>query len=330
MAASVVSQKHALDQALAQIRQNFTLADKYLAHERSQPIAREIGTGTDYIFEIVTRNLLVPGFFEQTRINPVLRLVIADEAGFSFMFHGWMPLPNRDTDTTHQSIHHHGNLLLSTYSAFGPGYESIVFEKGYTINPDTRETDMKVSKMYKNKLGMMEFIDADTPHVVFYPPQFSVTLPLWSMNSERKIDTLKKIPFLNSIKKPIANALRTIGLSKSLGLNAVESLDFYPQNGRVYSLKERVMYGKGTQANHVQNIFHMLQLLGYRNEAVIHSATANLPPETEKIVRPWANAFLNNQTIADAFEPEHLNVQHVNFSRKELQKCFPQIRDRFE
>ncbi len=46
---------------------------------------------------------------------------------FHLVAHCWIPLPGRETHISTKAIHHHGDLLLSSVTIFGPGYEHWMF-----------------------------------------------------------------------------------------------------------------------------------------------------------------------------------------------------------
>ncbi len=278
-------------------------------------MARDAGVLPD----IIRNNLAKPGFLESRRVNPVLAMVIEKKDKFELIMHGWLPLPDRRTAISHQSIHHHGNLLLTSVGAFGPGYESILFRPGFEISRKTGKTAMAAEKIYENPLYNIEFVDTDTPHIVFYPPALSITYALWSADRPPAplVKNSTNLALLQKYKPHVKAALKTFGLAGALGVNVVEYFDFYVDNGAVIAMKDRVKYPLGTHANFAQNLFYFMQATGFDD----HNFVAGLPEPTADI-HHWKSQFLAGRAIPDLFDPIHLHVSKINLPRQDLLDCF--------
>src|ERR1700761_5133188 len=119
----------ALNHYTQRIRQAFAQSpSNYEAHQKSRVILEEMARDKTVFHEILKKNMASPDFHLKKRINPVVALEIDTTINYSFIAHCWMPLPDTDTEMTHQSIHHHGNLLLTSIAPIGPGYSSILFK----------------------------------------------------------------------------------------------------------------------------------------------------------------------------------------------------------
>jgi hypothetical protein len=290
-----------------------------MAHRKAAPIFAEMARSRDVLFDIIRKNLGNPDYLRQSRINPVIAMSIGKSDIYEFIFHGWLPLPDRSTAVSHQSIHHHGNLLLTSVSPFGPGYDSILFKQGIEIDPTTEVAKLHVAKYYRNGFQNLEFVETDTAHIVFYPPEFSITYAFWTTDRApaKLVSAGKGMNFLRQYKKPIKKALEFVGLSKSLGLNTTRYLDYYLDGDVIRAMKDRVMYPVGTHANFVQNVFHILQKIGFDDSHFIR----NLPDSTPEVAQ-WKAAFLRGDRIDDLFDPVHLNIPKVNISRAGLVSHF--------
>ncbi|MBD0367510.1 MAG: hypothetical protein ICV53_15590, partial [Flavisolibacter sp.] len=255
--------KSNLDSYLDQLKVIFRENDYRVAHEKAKSILLSMAKDKRVLFDIIRQNLSAPGFFSQKRINPVIAFEIIKNKDFSITAHCWMPLPDRATNMTHQSVHHHGRLLLTSVSPFGEGYESIIFKKGYELNKEEGIAKMQIEKIYKNPCHNIEFIDSFTPHVVFYPGDFSITYAMWSYDKkDGLIATLRQSKFMQSNKKIVMNVLRKLGVLNRIGVNVLEYFDFYPEKKQLNALKDRVMYPVGSNENFVHNIFYILQRIG--------------------------------------------------------------------
>ncbi len=293
-------------------------SSRYKAHEQCKPLLIEMAKNKTILFEIITKNLSKPNFLLQKRINPVIALDIEINETVSFIAHCWMPLPDKRNDITHQSIHHHGKLILTSVAAWGNGYESIIFKKGYSIDKQTEITDMQIDRFYKNDFGNIEFIDTYTPHVVFYPAEFSITYALWTNSEITASEKIKKINFINRYKKQLRKIIDVLGLAELLGLNTNEYLDFYPKNRKIIAIKNRTQYQIGSNSSFLNSFFSILQTVGYNDFEAIEKAIEKLDDNAREIADNLLGKLKSSENIYPVFENIHLNIKHVNFEKSAL------------
>ena len=295
--------------------------DYRIAHSKAKDILLEMAKNKNVLFDIIRQNLSSPGFFSQKRINPVIAFEITKDKDFSITAHCWMPLPDRATDITHQSVHHHGRLLLTSVSPIGEGYESIIFKKGYSLDKEAGLARMSIDKIYKNPQHNIEFIDSDTPHVVFYPKDFSITYAMWSYDKKDGFAaSIRQSKIVQSNKKFILKILDKLGVSKKIGVNVLEYFDFYPADEKLHAMQNRVMYPVGSNENFVHNVFYILQRVGFPDKQFIYNLRSKLPSEELAVVEKPMNKFVNSETLEDKFDPVHLNIPKINFTKEELMK----------
>lgn len=287
------------------------------AHAAARALFLEMAENKQILFEIVQRNLLSSGFFLQKRINPVIALKIVDNAYITLVAHFWMPLPDRNTTVTHQSIHHHGRLLLTSVAPYGPGYNSIIFKKGFSINADTGETAIQIEKEYHNPLYNLEFIDTNTPHIVFYPEALSVTYAAWTYDQRSALDKIRKNPFLQKNKKRILQFMNYFKGLKS-NVNTIEYFDFYPDGNVIRAMKDRVMYPAGSNQNFIQNVFYILQQIGFTELTELKKAAKQYPDDIQLQLLSFIQQLEQGKEIRDIFEDCQLNIPKINFSRTDL------------
>lgn len=298
----------------------FSDKDHFVSHERAAPILSEMAADPGVLHEIVTQSWLAPDFSARKRINPVLALDICHDQNYSLIAHLWIPLDDSRVDLTHQSVHHHGKLLLTSMSAWGQGYESVLFKTGFRVNPSTGATQMEIDKIYKNPRGHLEFVGPDTPHVVFFPSKLTVTYALWSKTHRQATSVLRRIPGVQTYKKGIKAGLQSLGLASTLGLNVVEKLDFYPHAGTLLQMKDRVKYAVGSEENFMQNFFWCLQELKFeRFDALAERIErwGGHPRLTELLQK-----LEKGEPIARRMESLHLGVERAQFGKRELLSCF--------
>lgn len=306
-----------LDHYITALTDIFKKNQPRIAHARSKDLLLEMAKDKSILLEIADRNIKRKDFFLQSRINPVIAMTIADNPYITLIAHFWMPLPDRATNITHQSIHHHGRLLLTSVAPYGPGYESIIFKKGFTIDPQTEYTSIQMDKEYKNPLYNIEYIETYTPHVVFYPKELSVTYALWTYDQRSALDKIRKNPFVQKNKKRI---LQFLNYLKGMGpkINTIEYFDFFPSGSNILAMKERVMYPVGSNENFVHNVFYILQQIGYSDFAGLKKVLTEYPENIQQQALQCIKQIESGEQLQDIFDPIHLNIAKINFSREEL------------
>jgi len=305
----------------AHLNEAFSQNDFRKAHEKIQPIMQLLPGDHEFFADIVLDYAKDPKIYQQKRINPVVAIPVFANERYSLIAHGWIPREDRDVNITHQSIHHHGNLLLTSVAAFGTGYESILFRPGFEINGT--EAKMVPEKLYQAHQGLVEFVDVKTPHVVFYPSQTSVTYALWSQDQFNTAASLKKNPLLQSIKKPLKALAKATGLSASLGINEVSNFDFSIREEKLYVMPERVQYQAGDHENFVEALFFLLAELkmGSREEL-----ERTLSKGDSSLLKEAAKRFSKGESFTNRFSPNHLWIPDVNIKRADLLKLYPSLR----
>lgn len=297
-------------------------SNRYKAHELCKPLLLEMAKSQSILFEIIKQNIEKPIFFNQKRINPVIALEIETNETVSFVAHCWMPLPNKSNTITHQSIHHHGKLLLTSVAAFGNGYESIIFKKGYSIDKKSGITNIQIDRIYTNPHLNIEFIDTDTPHVVFYPAEFSITYALWTNVEAATVENMKKIGFIKKYKKQLRKIIDAFGAAQLLGLNTNEYLDFYPKDKKIIALKSRIKYPAGGNDSFLNGFFSLLQSVKYNDIKSITNAIDKHAKTNKLLAKSLVEKLKSNQKIDDEFEQSHINIEFVNFEKQNLLDAF--------
>lgn len=281
----------------------FTTGNYRQAHKDLQIVLEKMVADNVILFEVISRSLQDPSFLKSVRINPVIAIPMMQTADFTLVANCWIPRPDGNTEISHQSIHHHGNLILTSASAFGEGYESILFKK---LPPDDFAVqNIKIDKTYKNPRGQIEFVDSYTPHIVFYPRKVSVTYALWSREAPLRSKNLAKSSVLQKFRKPIKKTLELLRLSKALGLNQEVDLDFSVRGSQLVRLGRRIKYQPGSNENFLQALHYLLKEIGFDRE------------EDLQLLR-------NAQGLArfeNEFEQCQLLVADVNLSKRELLDC---------
>ncbi len=291
--------------------------DRHVAHRKASPILKEMGSQQEVLFDIFRQNLLEKSFINKARHYPNLAFEIYQDENVGISGNCFMPLPDRSTDLSFQSIHHHGKLLLTTVAAFGPGYESILFRKGFTINQESKTTDMQIEKQYRFTKGNIEFVDSYQPHVVFFPNDVSITFAMWAYEKSNSVtQSLKNNFIVKKFKEPIRKLLKLTGLLDKAGVNQVENFDFYPEGKQMKVLKDRIAFNEGTNENFLSNIFFVLQNAGFRDTPFLESLKTRYPDNT--FLHKLIDRYAAGDVIRDEFYEFHKNVKYVNLQKQDI------------
>jgi len=296
--------------------------DRYAAHKAIQRVMSEMVQDKEVLYDIIRKNLSDDSFIYKIRHYPTLSMQVYKDENIDVNAHIFMPLPDGNTDITFQSIHHHGNLLLTTSAAFGVGYESILFKKGFIFDKNTQIAQMEIEKIYQFHQGSVDFVDVFQPHVVFFPKDVSITYVVWSnktVESSAK-KSLKQSLLLRKFKKPIKAVLHALGLSKKMGLNVVENYDFYPEGKTIKSLKNRIEFEHGDNENFLTNFFHVMQKTGFQDIQFLSELSKKYPQHS--VLQKLIQDFIAQKPIPAPFYEAHRTVQYVNLHRKDIMNVF--------
>lgn len=291
--------------------------DRYKAHEKATPVLKQMGADKEVLFDVFRQSLSDPEFINKIRHYPTIAFEIYQDKNVGISGNCFMPVPDRRTDLTVVSIHHHGKLLLTTTAAFGPGYYSVLYKKGFSFDKKTMDANLEVEKEYQFHQGGLEFVDADQPHVVFFPAGPSITFAMWAYKDvNNTVQSLKNNPIVARLKEPIRKILKLLGLTNKAGINVVEYLDFYPENGKYKVLKDRVKFAEGDNTNFLTNVFYVLQTAGFNDFAFLHKLKEKHPDN--KHLHQLIDKLERNEPMHDEFYEFHKNVKYVNFTKSEI------------
>ncbi|MEY2917853.1 MAG: hypothetical protein RIS73_1567 [Bacteroidota bacterium] len=296
-----------------------TGADMYQNHDLATPLLQDMAADIQVLYDIIRYSLSQPDFLKTKQTYTTLSLAVLETPDVSLVVNIFPSLPDKNTEISFQSVHHHGYMLLTTTAAFGPGYKAITFKKGFEIDMQTGITKMAKEKVYKNTDSKIDFVDANTPHIVFYPESISATYAMWSKKTKNDAsNTLKKIPIILKFKKQLRKLVEALHLEKMVGIAKVAYYDFFPENGKLMAMKERIHYdaAAGTNDNFLNNMFHFIQKTGFNDTAFLQQLLQK--PTTPDSAKKHINRLINNEEIAPDFVTAYLNIPKVNLNFAEV------------
>ena len=230
-----------LELALQKIDTHFATAPTQLiAHLDAVAVLLAMAATSDVWREVLRRYLARPDALTRPHY-PVLSLPIRQTAHYTLVANVWFPHPEGRTDVTTKAIHHHGPMLLSTVTAFGPGYEHWVFGRPIMADPHEVRWALPLWIRGRHAPGHVAFVDAGCPHVPWFPSSLSITYALWSTSRPTGWrDRVKRWPLFRGREAGLRRTLLRLGLRGPLDLKEARDYDFVPHpHGGFQSVRER-------------------------------------------------------------------------------------------
>ena len=305
-----------IERYLGRLTREFASASsKHEAHQRSRPIIEELTHDPAFLTEAIRKHLATPASLNKKHY-PVFSFDIDLNAYFGLVLNCWIPLPDASTNMSTKLVHHHGDMLLTTGTLFGPGYEHWTFEKPQP-NPNGTYTLKHITHVVHPHHNV-DFVDSYIAHCPFYPPSLTITAALWSSRFPTTWkDKVKRWPIFRGREATLRKLAATIGLAKSLELKIVQDFDFYPTPQGFRSITDRVEFELGPNDDHLQSFFHIVQKTG----------NTSLLPELKRAAEHVENRATyerllkeleSGKDIPGKLSAKHYGQPRLNFTRDEL------------
>jgi hypothetical protein len=322
----MTTQYKEINKYLDALQQTFkTSPNKHEAHYRSRPILQEMAVDPAFLTAILTQHLRKPGILNATHY-PVVALEIELNPYYGLVANCWIPLPGRETDIATKAIHHHGDMLLTTVTAFGPGYEHWTFERPEKVDEDNELFSMKVIDHEAHPLSHVAFVDSYVAHLPFFPPALTITLALWSSKFPVTWkDHLKRMPPLRGNEEKLRNVAARLKLAKALELKLVEYFDYYPTCEGFKGMKERREFEYGPNENYLYSLFHVIQQTGNEKLAAVIGQQLHTD-EIQNIhtVEKLNDDLQSGRSIEGRLSEGHFGLYYANFTKKQLMDALAQ------
>ena len=92
---------------------------KHDAHRTSAPIVRGLIADEVFLTEVLADYVGRPDSLDRGNY-PVVTIEVDSNPYYDLIVHCWIPLPSGESDISTKSIHHHGELLLTTGTVSDP------------------------------------------------------------------------------------------------------------------------------------------------------------------------------------------------------------------
>lgn len=294
--------------------------DKYAAHERARPVLLDMAASPDVLTAILDRHLADADALT-VRHYPVVSLDIETNAHFGLVANCWIPLPDRDTNMSTKAIHHHGQMLLTTVTAFGPGYEHWLFTTPELVDPIDGVYAMRLLERAPHPARHAAFVDANAAHVPFYPASLTITLALWSSRQPTTWkDVVKRVPALHKHSTTLRSVAASLRIAHVLDLNIARYFDFFPSTEGFRGMKDRIEFERGPNEDYLSSLFHILQQTG--NEALAPAVRRRLdaaPVPNRALVVQLLDDLESGRPIHGRLSPGHCGVPYANFRAEDIE-----------
>jgi hypothetical protein len=311
-----------MKQYLDSLKKIFSSApNKHEANFRSQAVLEEMSNDPGFLRSVLEKHLQTAGSLN-TKHYPVVGIDIELNHLFGLVANCWIPLPNRATDVSTKAIHHHGEMLLSTVTAFGPGYEHWTFQKPVAMDLASESYSLSLIDHAPHPLHHVAFVDSYVAHLPFYPRGMTITYALWSSKfASTWKDRLKRVPLLQKNSARLKALAARAGVAKHLDLKVVEYFDFYPTAEGFRGIKERKEFERGPNADYLPSLLHVIQETGNESLAPLlkQQLNAGQPLENPELLRDLIQRLESGQRIEGRLSSTHYGIERANFSKHDLE-----------
>lgn len=304
--------------ALTEIFRN--AANKHEAHYRSQSVLQEMSVDPGFLTAMLQEHLVKPGILNTTHY-PYVSVDLALNPYYGLVANCWIPLPGHETNIATKAIHHHGNMLLTTVTAFGPGYEHWTFELPERLDEEREIFLMKTIGHEPHPHSHVAFVDSYIAHLPFFPPYLTITLALWSNKFQTTWkDRLKRIPLLKNHARTLRNVATGLKLAKTLDLKTIEYFDFYPTSEGFKGMRERREFERGPNEDYLYSLFHVIQQTGNEPLAAIieQQLESNEVIHNYRIVKQLLDDLRHGRPIEGRLSVGHYGLFYANFTKQQL------------
>lgn len=296
---------------------------KYEANERAAPVLEQLSYDDGFLRQLLQRYLETPGALDQKNY-PVVSIPVGINSHFHLVAHCWVPLPGRATHLSTKAIHHHGDLLLSSVTVFGPGYEHWMFTLPEPIDAERGLYRMSLLEAAAHPRHHVAFVDCWTAHTPMYPPSLSITLALWTNRHPLTWrDRVKRWPAFKGRENQLRQWAVKLGLKGALQLKVVDGFDFFPTPEGFQVMRERREFGRGPIEDHVCSVFHVLQQTGNEQLAttIERSISAGLVHEGRACVEECLRTLRQGTPIDGRLSEGHFGQPYANFTRDDMRQA---------
>ncbi len=294
--------------------------DKHEANYQSTNLMAEMSGDAEFFSEILSKHLEKAGNLN-TLHYPVVGIDVELNEYFGLVANCWIPLADKRTNMSTKAIHHHGDMLLTTATAFGTGYEHWTFETPTVVDAKREIYELKVLEQAPHPLHHVAFVDAYIAHLPLYPPDLTITYALWSSRFPTTWkDKLKRQPLLQNNSKRLRDLATKIGLAKQLELKVVEYFDFYPSAEGFRGIKTREEFARTNNEDYLASLFQIIQETENEHLSSVIRQKLNSDEKINNrgLIENYLKDLEKGERIEGRVSAEHCDVPQANFTSEEI------------
>jgi len=256
--------------------------DRYEAHDKAKSVVEQLCQDRDILHETLSRCLANPAVLQEAK-NLSIPLVMKGDV--MIILNLFVPVRDGARNICHDNIHHHGWRLLTTGIVSGKGYETINFRRGSHLNRSGDKVDLEVEEIFHHVAGNVRFINSNQAHVVFNPTSLCSTLAVWSADSIRINQGIKRhLENFPVVRKIAVKAIHASGLNNILGLNPLNGLYYHPEGGIMLETKNYSKPFDGSREEILGCMFKFFQQVDFNDADYWRDRQKNAPPEALSLI----------------------------------------------
>jgi hypothetical protein len=295
-------------------------ANKTAANSLSVPILEDMSGDKNFLTDVLRQHIRKANSLNTKHFFTV-GIDIELNPYFGLVANCWIPLADKADNVSTTAIHHHGEMLLTTVTAFGEGYEHFLFTEPQVADEKAEKFKMNLADRSFHPLHHTMFVDAYTPHLPLYPADTSITYALWSSRKQTTWkDKVKRLSFVKKNSSRLRELFINLGLAKQLDLKVGTYFDFYPTKDGFCGILERKQPERGPNEDYLQSLFHFVQRTG--NESLVTEFEAKLNSsekiDNPRIIKKLVEDLRQGIEINGRISPSLINNERLNFTREDI------------
>ena len=250
-------------------------------HKKVHKILPEFGS-IKFTYKVFEQNLKHHSFLnKQWTSCEIPQLTVYEDDEITVRYHFFLPVNNLNNYNAAYLIHHHGDNILSSHIFYGPGYQTIEFQKEISHLSDN-SFKLKISKDFFHANGATNLLEDYTPHLVFNVSKPTASIALWSNSN---LNTNEKLRLNYTLEK-----------GKFYGFTDSHFITEAKKDSRFEDNSEK----------HVQAICYFMQQLGYDNKPFVNSVLSET--KLNNFWQKWLTKLKNDELIEFPYFENTINT----------------------
>ena len=257
------------------------VGDEISFHKKAYKLLPELGLNK-FISKVFEQNLKHNSFLNKRWSScEIPQLTVYEDDEITIKYHFFLPVKNLNNYNAAYLIHHHGDNILSSHIFYGPGYQTIEFQKEISHLSDN-SFKLKISKDFFHANGATNLLEDYIPHLVFNVSKPTASIALWSNSN---LNTNEKLRLNYTLEK-----------GKFYGFTDSHFITEAKKDSRFEDNSEK----------HVQAICYFMQQLGYDNKPFVNSVLSET--KLNNFWQKWLTKLKNDELIEFPYFENTINT----------------------